>query len=184
MAAGDGGLALNFFRPEAKAEIWRWRESILGGAVALLGLWLVLGPGLLLAVPGYAMILGGALLVWLGIQRARFRAAGQGPGAVQVDEGQVTYFGPLTGGTVSLRELERLSLEGDMFPAHWRLDQRGASPLMIPVNAAGAEALFDAFATLPGLRTERMLAELGRDRHQSVLIWQRHTEPTKPVLLH
>ena len=175
---------MSFFRPEAQAEIWRWREVIVGVGTALVGLWLVLGPGLLLAVPGYAMILGGGLLVWLGLQRARFRGRSGGPGAVQVDEGQVTYFGPLTGGTVSLRELERLSLDGAMFPAHWRLEQRGEPALLIPVNAAGAEALFDAFAVLPGIRIERMLAELRRDSRRAVVIWQRDRNTAKPVLLH
>jgi hypothetical protein len=175
---------MSFFRPEARAEIWRWREVLAGlGAVAL-GLWLVVGPGLLLAIPGWALVAGGAVLAWVGVQRGRFRHDGMGPGAVQIDEGEVSYFGPLTGGTVSLRELTRLSLDGSMFPAHWRLEQRGNPPLLIPVNAAGAEALFDAFATLPGLRTERMLAELGRDSRQSVLIWQRITEQPRPVLLH
>lgn len=175
---------MTFFRPEAQAALWRWRECILSGGLVLLGLWLVLGPGLLLAVPGYALVLGGAAAVWLGVQRARFRGADGGAGAVQVDEGQITYFGPLTGGTVALREMDRLSLERAMFPAHWRLDQPGQSPLLIPVNAAGSEALFDAFASLPGLRTERMLTELHATRHQAVVIWRRGGGPLETALLH
>lgn len=175
---------MTFFRPEAQAALWRWRECILGGGLVLLGLWLVLGPGLLLAVPGYALILAGAAAVWLGVQRARFRGADGGAGAVQVDEGQITYFGPLTGGTVALREMDRLSLERAMFPAHWRLDQPGQSPLLIPVNAAGSEALFDAFASLPGLRTERMLTELHATRHQAVVIWRRGGGSLETALLH
>ena len=31
-----------------------------------LGLWLVAGPGFLLAVPGNAALAGGAALIWLG----------------------------------------------------------------------------------------------------------------------
>ncbi len=175
---------MKFFRPEAKAAVWRWREAIAGVLLALLGLWLVAGPGFLLAVPGYAAIGCGLLVIWLGVQRGRFRGAGGGPGAVQVDEGQVTYFGPLTGGTVALREMDSLTLDGTMFPAHWRLAQRGETPLLIPVNAAGAEALFDAFATLPGLRTERMLSTLRADPHSAVVIWQRDPTPIPRVLLH
>lgn len=164
--------------------VWQWREVILGGGLVLFGLWLVLGPGFLLSVPGYAGIIGGAVLVWLGVQRARFRSESGGVGAVQVDEGQVTYFGPLNGGSVSLRELDRLSLERAVFPAHWRLEQPGQPPLMIPVNAAGSEALFDAFATLPGLKTERMLGELQAHRYQAVVIWQKETAIPAGITVH
>lgn len=175
---------MTFFRPEAKAAVLRWREAIIGVLVALIGVWLVSGPGFLLAVPGYACLAGGVALIWMGIQRGRFRGPEGGAGAVQVDEGQVTYFGPLTGGTVALRELESLSLEGAMFPAHWRLAQKGQQALLIPVNAAGADALFDAFATLPGLKTERMLNALKADPHQAVLIWQRGPLHPQGALLH
>ncbi|HJO49134.1 MAG TPA: hypothetical protein QGF83_00480 [Sulfitobacter pontiacus] len=57
---------MSFLRPEAKAELWRWREVLGGIAVALIGLWLVAGPGLLLAIPGYALILAGVIFVWIG----------------------------------------------------------------------------------------------------------------------
>lgn len=175
---------MTFFRPEAKAALWRYREAYLGGLLALLGIWLVSGPGFLLAVPGYAAIAGGLLLAWLGIQRGRFRGPDGGTGAVQVDEGQVSYFGPLTGGTVALREMDRLTLEGNMFPAHWRLSQQGQPPLLIPVNAAGADALFDAFAALPGLRTEKMLNTLRAEPHATVVIWQRPNTAHTGTLLH
>lgn len=175
---------MSFFRPEARAQLWRWREVIAAAGVGLIGIWMVAGPGLLLAIPGYALILGGVALAWLGVQRGRFRGADGGTGAVQVDEGQVSYFGPLTGGTVALREMDSLTLDGAMFPAHWRLTQRGQPALLIPVNAAGAEALFDAFATLPGLRTERMLSMLNANSHQAVVIWRRGPPGQNPQQLH
>lgn len=173
-----------FLRPEARAALWRWRECLTGGALALFGLWLVLGPGLLLAVPGYALLIGGLALIWIGVQRARFRGRDDGVGAVQVDEGQVTYFGPLSGGTIALRELERLTLDRELLPAHWRLEQKGQEDLLIPVDALGSEALFDAFATLPGLRTERMLFELRKSRHGAVVIWERVPMRPPRALLH
>ncbi len=175
---------MGFLRPEARAFLWRWREVLIGGAVLLFGLWLVVGPGFLLAVLGYAGMIAGGLAIWLGIQRARFRGAGGGAGAVQVDEGQVTYFGPLTGGSVALRELVRLTLDRQLFPAHWRLEQQGQPALLIPVNAAGADALFDAFATLPGLQTERMLQELHATPHQAVVIWQKSAMAPAGITLH
>ena len=173
-----------FLRPEVRALLWRWREVLIGGGLALFGLWLVLGPGFLLSVPGYAFLLGGAAFFWLGVQRGRFRGADGGAGAVQVDEGQVTYFGPLTGGTVALREMVRLTLDRQLFPAHWRLEQPGQPALLIPVNAAGSEALFDAFAALPGLKTERMLQELHATAHQAVVIWQKGSALPAGITVH
>ena len=169
----------SFFRPEAKAAVLRWREALLGVAVALVGLWWWLGPGGLLTIAAIALLLIGVALIAIGAQRGRFRGPGGGVGAVQVDEGQVTYFGPLTGGAVALRELERLTLDRTQRPVHWRLDQPGREPLLIPVNAEGAETLFDAFAALPGLRVERMLAELQGRGPQSVVIWER--QPLRPA---
>ncbi|MCX7566896.1 hypothetical protein OS189_11150 [Sulfitobacter sp. F26169L] len=173
-----------FFRPEAKAALWRWREMLVALGLVLLGLWWIIGPGRLLALPGWALLLGGIALALVGLQRARFRREGNGPGAVQVDEGQIAYFGPLTGGVVALNALERLSLDATARPAHWRLDAKGQAAVLIPVNAAGSDALFDAFATLPGLRTERMLSELNARRDHAVVIWER--TPLRPAhaLLH
>lgn len=171
-------------RPEAKAQLMRWREVLAGCFCAGLGLWWLIGPGHLLMLPAVGLLFAGSALIWVGVQRARFRAAGQGPGSVRVDEGQITYFGPLTGGAVALRELTHLTLDKSLFPAHWRLLQPGSTELLIPVNAEGADALFDAFATLPGLRTERMLNALqGSDTH-AIVIWQRDSGTPALATLH
>jgi len=45
---------MSFLRQGARDQLWRWREAIVGGGLMLFGLWLVAGPGFLLAVPGYA----------------------------------------------------------------------------------------------------------------------------------
>ena len=66
--------------------------------------------------------------------------------------------------------------------AGWR--GKTQCPVMIPVDAAGADALFDAFAALPGLRTERMLAELADDKTLSVVIWERRSMRPASTLLH
>lgn len=159
----------------------RWRETLLGSGLVLIGLWWLIGPGQLLTLPSVALLVAGAALIWIGVQRARFRGDGEGPGAVQVDEGQIAYFGPLTGGAIALRELSRLTLDSRQFPAHWQLEQPGIPPVQIPVNAAGADALFDAFATLPGFRTERMLFVLKAKTNGQVVIWQR--EPSDAARL-
>ncbi len=171
-------------RPEAKAQLLRWREVLAGAFAFLLGLWWLVGPGNLLILPGVALMVAGAALIWVGAQRARFRSAGQGPGAVQVDEGQITYFGPLTGGAVDLRDLDRVVLDPTLHPTHWRLRQRGHPELLIPVNAEGAEALFDAFATLEGLRMAQVLSALNSLENLPVVVWQRDLVISAQATLH
>ena len=169
---------MSFIRPEARAALMRWRGVIASLALALLGLFWVLDGHGLIRIAGWVLLALGAVLAVVSWQRTRFGSGGGGPGVVQVDEGQITYMGPLTGGAVAARDLERLTLDPTTHPAHWVLLQPGQPPLHIPVNAEGGEALFDVFATLPGLRTERMLAQLqGRSLHP-VVIWER--TPSRP----
>lgn len=164
---------MSFFRPEATATLWRWREVLVGIAVAVLALWWLAGPRGLLGFVAPALLVAAGALIMIGLQRGRFRGAGGGLGTVQVDEGQVTYFGPLTGGTIAMRELSRLTLDGAQRPAHWRLEQPDHPPVMIPVDADGADALFDAFASLPELKTEHMLSQLRAAPRKPVVIWER-----------
>ena len=160
-------------RAELRAQLLRWRESLAGLALAGLGgYWGLTSFGVLQWL-GWAGVGLGAMLAVAGVQRARFRQPGQGPGVVTVDERQVTYFGPLSGGAVTLEALRALDLDRASRPAHWILYQDGQPPLAIPANAAGAEALFDAFAALPGLGTERMLAELQGPPGKVARIWAR-----------
>lgn len=175
---------MSFIRPDAARMIRRWREALAGLAVLILGLLWVFGRPGLLQLLGYPVVLTGLVFIWVGYQRARFRTNGGGAGAVQVDEGQITYFGPLTGGATDLADMERLTLDRNLKPAHWRLDSPGTPALLIPVNAAGSDALFDAFATLPGLRTERMLNELNTTANQAVVIWERSPMRPAHVRLH
>ncbi|WP_270727034.1 hypothetical protein [Shimia sp. Alg240-R146] len=161
---------MSFIRPEARVAIVKWREVLVGLVVLLLGLWWASGGGILRWI-GFAVLIAGIALIVSGIQRARFRRGTGGPGVVQVVEGEVAYFGPLNGGSVAVRALSRLVLDGRSNPAVWALYQPGRPQLHIPVNAEGGEALFDAFASLPGLKTEQMLARLQDVKAEPVLIW-------------
>ncbi len=163
---------MSFIRPEAGAAVMRWRDALIGVAVVLLGLWWASGFGVLKWL-GIAVVIVGAVLVYSGVQRARFRGDSGGQGVVQVDEGEVMYFGPLSGGTVAMADMMRLTLDGGSTPTVWILWQPGASPLHIPVDAEGAEKLFDAFATLPGLRMEHMLQQMQSAPDHPVVIWQK-----------
>lgn len=163
-----------FLRPEARAALYRWRETIVGGSAGALGLWLALtsfGPLFLI---GIVLAAGGGALALAGIQRARFRRRGDGPGVVQVTEGRVMYFGPWGGGAAALDKLAWLELvPADDAAGLWVLISEEGERLEIPVDAKGAEALFDIFETLPGLRTGQMLASMRVPVRERTLIWQR-----------
>ncbi|WP_417720418.1 hypothetical protein [Salipiger sp.] len=176
---------MSLIRPKARAALWQWREALTGLGVLALGLYwgLFTGGGLLHWI-GYAVAVLGVLLVIAGLQRGRFRLGDGGPGVVQIVEGRIAYFGPLTGGTADLDSLSRLVLDPGARPPHWMLHRPGEPPLAIPLTAEGADALFDAFATLPGLRTERMLAEMRRDGTAPVTIWEAAPRKSAHLRLH
>jgi len=139
-----------FLRPEARATLWRWRDVIGAAIIILLGLW------------------------WLGIANGVVRWLGAGgPGIVSVIERKLAYFGPLTGGTFDLEDITSLSLDPTAKPAHWVVTGPNLQTLEIPVNAAGSDALFDAFATLPGIRTQKLLDALEHTPDARIVIWQR-----------
>ena len=166
---------MSLLRPQARAVLWRWREGWIGAAVLALGGWWAIGFLGLLQWVGFAVALIGLALIVTGVQRGRFRNGQDGPGVVQVDERQIAYFGPLTGGVVALGDLSRIAIDRTGHPAHWVLGQPGQPDLLIPLNARGSDQLFDAFASLPGMRTEHMLAQMRSDAADTVVIWQKRT---------
>jgi len=163
-----------FLRPGARAALCRWRETLVGLGIVALGLWIGIdGFGLVLWFGCAVAVLGG-VLAWAGVQRARFRTGQGGAGVVQLDERQITYFGPAQGGIVALDALARIELARDAAgSACWQLFEPGRLPLRIPVNAEGSEALFDAFAALDGLDVEKMLSTLRAPPFHPVVIWRR-----------
>ena len=146
-------------RPEAVAWLMRWREVGAGLAVGLAGVWVGAGGGYVLLPFGAVLVALGLAWAVLAWRRLRFASDG-GPGVVEVDEGQVGYLGPATGGYVSLPDLVELRLLRLHGRQVWRLKQADGQVLLIPVDAAGSEALFDAFASLPGLDSGALVAAL------------------------
>lgn len=163
---------MSFIRPEVWNGFWRWREALLGLFLAACGMFWAVGQQGVLAAVGTSLAIVGALLIFAGIQRTRFRVGSGGPGVVQVHERLVTYYGPLDGGSVSIDALEMVKLDPTTKPASWVLQEVGGQPLYIPTNAENAEELFDAFATLEGIRTENMLTQLRANPGAPVTIWQ------------
>lgn len=150
-------------RPQVKAALWRWREVIAAAVIGGVGLWFIRLGGLIL-IPAGAGIL--VLATALGLNAWRRMRFGQGigaPGVVEVDEGQISYMGPEIGGFVSLPELVEIKLITLRGRRMWRLKQADGQAILVPVDAAGADRLFDAFASLPGLDTADLVAVLGPD---------------------
>ena len=150
-------------RPKLRDAFWRGRELLAAGAVALLGLWIAAQGGYLLVPIGglvLAAALGMGVLAW---RRLRFAARGDAPGIVRVDEGQISYFGPEVGGFVSLPDLVEIRLIRMRGRRLWRLKQADGQAVLVPLDAAGAEALFDAFGSLPGLTSRALVGALQED---------------------
>ena len=165
---------MSFLRPEAKALLLRWRETLIGarrgGARALVRADLLRRR----LRPRHRPHPRRVALAVAGVQRARFRQGTDGPGIVQIVEGRVTYFGPWSGGGASLDRLAWLELVPVRGGAGaWVLIEEDGERLEIPVDARGAERLFDVFAALPGLDTRAMLAALRPPVRERTQIWQR-----------
>lgn len=172
-------------RPEVIAALKRWHEALAGLAVVLLGLyWAFFTGGGLLHWIGYGVLVLGLALTVTGLQRGRFRSGDGGPGVVQVVERRISYFGPLSGGVVDLDTLQALSLDTVSDPPCWLLLAPERKLLAIPLTAAGADQLFDAFATLPGLRTEQMLRRMEERTRGSVVIWRAEAVRKATLRLH
>ncbi|UWQ95415.1 hypothetical protein K3728_17330 [Rhodobacteraceae bacterium M385] len=163
-----------FFRPEAIAAVARWREVLVAATIIALGLWIAAKPGGMIVTGfGYVLIGLGAVAMVPAVRRARFITGGNGPGVVQIDEGRILFMGPETGGAMALDDLSILSLRRDRDgKSAWVLAD-ASQLLVIPVDASGADALFDAFAALPGLNIDRLIASVQNRTYGSQRLWVR-----------
>lgn len=142
---------MTLLRDEARQTLWDWREVLAAVALLAFGLWCASFGGLLLLPFGGAVAALAAGWGWTALRRLRFRQTGEAPGVVEVTEGRISYFGPTMGGSVGLSDLAEVRLLRMRGRAVWRLKQGDGQALLIPAQAQGAEALFDAFATLPDI---------------------------------
>lgn len=152
----------DLIRPELRAQLRRFADLSVALVVAGLGLWVALSSFGYLAWVGWALTATGSAMGWAALQRLRFQTAGLGggPGMIQVVEGEIRHFGPLTGGFIALEEIDALHLSPD--GRLWLIDTMDGQRHALARDASGAEALFDAFATLPGLSLDAVLQALGQ----------------------
>ena len=147
-------------RPEVTALLRRYGEVLATGIVAVAGLWLMALGGYVLFPLGVLISAVGVILTVNAFRRARFAQTIAAPGVVELDEAQVGYLAPDLGGFLSLDELTEIRLLILQGKRMWRLKQADGQALLIPVDAAGADRLFDAFAALPGMDQSVLVAAL------------------------
>lgn len=166
-------------RPEVLTALLRWREALGGLAVAGAGGWVWSFGGYFYHGLGLLFGLTGLGLAVSALWHLRFRGSGAAPGVVQVDEGQITYLSPGGGGFAALGEITLISVEFDPGGRRfWHLAQPGLPDLWIPTDAKGAEALFDAFMSLPGTAAGPFLHALERPaRSGPATVWRRGRAP-------
>jgi hypothetical protein len=175
---------MSFLRPDAKATLQRFAEPAMAGATLAAGLWIATRGGWFLAAVGLGLAAMAAGWAVLALRRLRFQAGDAAPGMVEVDEGRITYLGPKLGGSVGLPDLIEIRLLTLRGRSVWRLKQADGQVLLVPLDAAGASALFDAFAALPGLTSAALVAALdtpgpqgpglvSATKPQDRLVWQR-----------
>lgn len=163
-------------RRELRAALRPWYEALAAVGAVLVALWVALLGGWFFALIGGSAVL--VALAWLlgSVRRARFRRDVAVPGMVEVDEGAIRYFGArLLGGEMALRDLAEIRLLVLRGHPHWRLKSRGGQALLIPAEAAGADALADAFTALPGIDMGR-LAQALAGAGSPGLLWSRAGE--------
>jgi hypothetical protein len=164
-------------RPELRRAFRVHAELLAHLAVALAGLWLATRGGWILAVLGGVVMLAAALLAHGAWRRLPFRRAIAAEGLVELIEGAVRYYrAPLPGAEMALRELVEIRLVRQDGRAVWRLRNEAGDMLAIPADAAGAGALADGFAALPGFRlgeAAQALQAVAAGRATMHAVWRR-----------
>lgn len=145
---------------------------ILATIIIALGAKLYITSVGLLKITSAVAIVFGAIAMYIGQQRGRFRVDVLAPGFVSLVEGQISYFGPHHGGTISIANITSVNLITYEEIRSWRLDQNGKPSLIIPVAAMGGELLFDAFTKLKDINLENMVRQLSQENEPSAVIWR------------
>lgn len=168
---------MSFLRPPVRQFLVRWGETGFALFGMAFGLWVASYGSWVMVVLGALILFLTGEWAWMAWRRARFAQPLASPGLVELDEGAIRYLAPrggVLGGTVALRDLMLIRLITVSGGRLWQLKQADGQMLLIPVDAKGAEALFDAFASLPGIDMGALLSAL-EDRSGPGLrvLWKR-----------
>jgi len=171
---------MSFIRPEIISRLIRWREVMAGLALSAMGIWYAITGVGNIAMIGIGIAMAGAILLFTGFQRARFRAPKNGPGMVEIVERQVTYFGAVYGTSFSFDQASEIAIEtsgkgsgtDQMF---WIFDVRGEGEQRVPAAAVGAEGFFDALAGFNGANYQKVIEASQSKSPGRYEIWQATT---------
>ncbi|MFT5638136.1 MAG: hypothetical protein ACI861_000955, partial [Paracoccaceae bacterium] len=87
------------------------------------------------------------------------------------------YMTPLGGGSVDIADMTRLEIRSNIeFGRIWVLKQSEGASLFIPLDAAGSQALFDAFSALPGMAPSHLIAAVNKKGDQRQIVWRASTK--------
>ena len=164
-------------RDDLRIRLGDAREVMGAAALALAGIWLIWLGGYVLVPVGAGLMALAAVWARMAWRRMRFDPAITAPGVVEVIEGQVGYLGPETGGYVALPDLVEVRLLTIRGQRLWRLKQADGQALLVPVQAAGGAALFDALCTLPGMDASALSAGLSPGTAGLVVVWRAPSVP-------
>lgn len=150
-------------RPELAARFAPWRAAAAAALLAASGLWIASWGGLVFMPLGLLVAATGAGWCLTEWRHLRLSGRADGPGVVELDEGAVRYWAARgIGGEIALRDVTEIRVLRLNGRGHWRLRTRAGEALLIPVDAAGAGVLADAFAALPGADLGRIAEGLAR----------------------
>jgi hypothetical protein len=173
---------VRFLRPEVGRWLSKWSEPLAMAIVLIFGVWLYLraeaaaNAGLLVIA---SIVIAAALaLLLLAIRRVRLHTDKRGFGVIEVQERKITYFGPDTGGAVSLDDLSRVEIvsaraAGYIDVSYWQLTDQWGRVLVIPVGAEGSDAMVDSFAALAGVKYDLIIAAMAADEDAVFTIWKK-----------
>jgi len=114
----------------------------------------------------------------LAVRRVRLHTDRRGFGVVEVQERKITYFGPDTGGAISLDDLSTVEIvsaraAGYVDVSYWQLTDHWGNVLIIPVGAEGSDAMVDSFAALPGVKYDLIISALAAPDDAVFTIWKK-----------
>jgi hypothetical protein len=167
---------MSLIRPELVQTLRRWSEVLGSLGFSAFGVWTLQSHDRFIQILGAIITATGMGLALLAYRRLRFHRDTDAPGIVHVVEGQISYFGPETGGFVGIGQVVELHLVDH--GQTWRL-VTPEETLHIPVAAEGSDALFDAFAQLKGLRMADVLGALDHPQPARVLWLHPSRHPTR-----
>lgn len=163
-------------RPEVRQGLYRWREVLVGLGISALLIWWASSSFGVVAWIAWGFVALSAVFLFAAVQRARFASDSGGFGVVEIDEGVVSYMTPYAGGQMEIAALSAvLLIPAGRGSANWQLEAFGQTPLLIPLDAFGAEKLFDVFVQLDGIETERMLRQIKSTPDKPVVVWKKRT---------